>query len=51
MGNLIDRWMCGYVRDFVNVGLGPIRTGIFNVADATLMAGSLLAFLLHRRHR
>jgi signal peptidase II len=49
MGNLIDRWLCGYVRDFLNIGIGPVRTGIFNVADATLMAGSLLTFLLHRR--
>jgi signal peptidase II len=51
IGNLIDRWMCGYVRDFLNIGFGPIRTGIFNIADATLMTGSLLAFLLYRRHR
>jgi signal peptidase II len=49
MGNLIDRWMCGYVSDFLNVGLGPIRTGIFNVADATVMAGSVLAYLIYRR--
>jgi len=51
IGNLLDRWMFGHVRDFLNVGVGPIRTGIFNVADATLMAGSLLAFLLYRRRR
>jgi signal peptidase II len=48
-GNLIDRWTLGHVRDFLNMGIGPIRTGIFNIADATLMAGSLLAFVLHRR--
>jgi len=49
VGNLIDRWMLGHVRDFLNVGLGPIRTGIFNVADAALMAGSVLACLIYRR--
>lgn len=42
IGNLIDRWTCGTVRDFLNVGLGPIRTGIFNVADAAMMAGCVL---------
>ncbi len=49
MGNLIDRWMCGYVKDFLNVGIGPIRTGIFNIADATMMAGCLLVVLIPRR--
>jgi signal peptidase II len=42
IGNLIDRISWGYVRDFLNVGLGPIRTGIFNVADAAMMAGCIL---------
>jgi signal peptidase II len=46
IGNLIDRWAYGYARDFLNVGLGPVRTGIFNVADVALMAGCV--FLLMR---
>jgi len=34
LGNLIDRILHdGHVTDFLNVGLGPLRTGIFNVAD------------------
>lgn len=38
--NLIDRYVNdGYVVDFINIGLGPLRTGIFNVADVALMAG------------
>ena len=49
IGNLLDRWICGgYVRDFLNVGIGPIRTGIFNVADAAMMAGCVLAVLIAR---
>jgi signal peptidase II len=45
IGNLADRVIHnGYVTDFLNVGLGPLRTGIFNVADVALMAGCL--FLL-----
>lgn len=43
--NLIDRYVNdGYVIDFINIGLGPLRTGIFNVADMELMTG--LAMLL-----
>jgi signal peptidase II len=45
IGNLIDRWAYGYSRDFLNVGLGPVRTGIFNVADVALMAGCLLLLM------
>jgi signal peptidase II len=42
IGNLVDRWTYGYSRDFLNIGLGPLRTGIFNIADVALMAGCLL---------
>ncbi len=39
-GNLIDRIVNdGRVVDFMNVGIGNLRTGIFNVADMALMAG------------
>jgi len=49
IGNLLDRWICeGYVRDFLNVGIGPLRTGIFNVADAALMAGGAIALWVSR---
>lgn len=34
IGNLIDRSLReGAVIDFVNVGIGGLRTGIFNIAD------------------
>lgn len=40
IGNLIDRlFHNGLVIDFLNVGIGPLRTGIFNVADMAIMAG------------
>src|SRR5215471_15262259 len=42
IGNLIDRWIHGYATDFLNVGIGPVRTGIFNVADVALLAGCLV---------
>jgi signal peptidase II len=28
--------------DFLNVGIGPLRTGIFNVADMAIMLGVAL---------
>jgi len=45
IGNLMDRWAYGYARDFLNIGLWPLRTGIFNVADVALMAGCVLLLL------
>jgi signal peptidase II len=47
IGNLIDRTtQNGLVTDFLNVGIGPVRTGIFNVADMAIMAGAGLLFWL-----
>jgi signal peptidase II len=37
--NWIDRLVRGSVVDFMNVGVGPLRTGIFNVADVAIMLG------------
>jgi signal peptidase II len=45
-GNLIDRIRTGsYVVDFMNVGVGWLRTGVFNVADMAIMAGVGLMLL------
>jgi signal peptidase II len=39
-GNVIDRLMYnGIVIDFMNVGIGDLRTGVFNVADTAVVAG------------
>jgi len=40
--NLVDRILYGSVIDFMNVGIGPLRTGIFNVADMAVMLGALI---------
>jgi signal peptidase II len=40
VSNLLDRVTYGRVIDFMNVGLGPLRTGIFNVADMAIMLGA-----------
>ncbi len=37
--NWIDRITRGSVVDFLNVGVGPVRTGVFNVADVAIMLG------------
>jgi signal peptidase II len=47
--NLFDRLTRGSVVDFINVGLGPLRTGIFNVADMAIMLGTGLAVLASYR--
>jgi signal peptidase II len=39
VSNLLDRIIHGTVIDFMNVGIGPLRTGIFNVADMAIMLG------------
>lgn len=44
--NLIDRFANdGYVVDFINLGIGQIRTGIFNVADVAISVGFLMLLL------
>jgi signal peptidase II len=48
-GNWVDRLVeNGRVTDFLNLGIGPLRTGIFNVADMALMVGLLLLVLVTR---
>jgi signal peptidase II len=45
VANLGDRIARGSVIDFLNLGVGTLRTGIFNVADVAIMAGALLIAL------
>jgi signal peptidase II len=46
VGNLLDRVLHdGRVIDFMNLGLGNLRTGIFNVADMCITFGVLLLIL------
>lgn len=40
LGNLIDRLAYGgYVVDFLNIGVGGFRSGIFNIADVAILVG------------
>jgi len=53
VSNWIDRAVRGVVIDFLNVGIGSMRTGVFNLADVAIMIGAgvfLCAEILeHRR--
>jgi signal peptidase II len=49
LSNLLDRlFNAGAVIDFVSMGVGNLRTGVFNLADVAIMAGAgtLLAWSL-----
>lgn len=42
LGNLVDRLFNGFrVVDFLNFGLGRLRTGVLNVADLSVTFGAL----------
>jgi signal peptidase II len=46
MANLIDRIINnGAVTDFVRLGIGSLRTGIFNVADVAIVVGVVMLLL------
>jgi signal peptidase II len=47
MGNFLDRlFNNGAVIDFMNIGIGSLRTGIFNFADIFIVAGASIFILL-----
>ena len=45
LGNLFDRIMHGSVTDFLFVKVGIFETGIFNLADVSIMTGMLFIFI------
>jgi len=50
IGNLIDRVaQDGVVTDFLNLGVGPVRTGVFNVADVAVTGSAMVLFFLLRK--
>ncbi|MCF6441608.1 signal peptidase II [Pseudoalteromonas luteoviolacea] len=43
LGNLLDRiFNQGAVIDFINLGIGTVRTGVFNVADIVILLGAMM---------
>lgn len=52
ISNLLDRITNnGAVVDFMQIGIGPVKTGIFNLADMYILGGSfLLGFIFLKNH-
>jgi signal peptidase II len=47
IGNIFDRlFHQGRVVDFMNLGIGRVRTGIFNIADLSIIFGGLLFLIV-----
>lgn len=42
IGNIFDRFLYGSVTDFLHIDLGLFRTGVFNMADVSVMIGTAL---------
>ncbi len=42
IGNLYDRILYGSVTDFLHIDFGLFRTGVFNMADVSIMTGTFL---------
>lgn len=52
LGNIVDRVLHdGHVIDFMNLGIGSLRTGIFNVADVCITTGVVLILVESLRQR
>lgn len=45
IGNLIDRFLYQSVTDFLFIDLGFAHTGIFNMADVSVMTGTIMLLL------
>jgi signal peptidase II len=47
LSNWIDRLADGRVVDFIVMRVGPLRTGVFNVADVAILVGAVLLLVAH----
>ena len=45
LGNMIDRFLFGYVVDFLYIGYGPVGTNIFNIADVLIVIGGCMLII------
>lgn len=45
IGNLIDRFFLGYVRDFIHFYIGSYSFPIFNIADVCVVIGTILLII------
>ena len=45
IGNIYDRILYGSVTDFMHINFGIFKTGIFNMADVSIVIGVILIFI------
>jgi signal peptidase II len=45
IGNIFDRIIYGSVTDFLHISFAGMQTGIFNMADVSIMTGTVLVIL------
>jgi signal peptidase II len=52
LGNIYDRIVFDrHVTDFMNIGIGDLRTGIFNFADICVTAGAIMMIASFRQNK
>lgn len=45
IGNIYDRLLYGSVTDFLHIDLGVVQTGVFNLADVSIMMGVFIVLM------
>jgi signal peptidase II len=45
IGNIYDRIVHGSVTDFIHIDFGLFQTGVFNMADVSIMTGIVVLFI------
>ncbi len=49
LSNIYDRLLYGKVVDFMIMGIGDLKTGVFNIADVSIMTGLFLLILNRKK--
>jgi signal peptidase II len=51
LGNVFDRIVYGSVTDFLHINFGIFQTGVFNMADVSIMSGMILIIFDYFKRR
>ena len=49
IGNMVDRIAYGSVTDFLHIDLNFVRTGVFNMADVSIMIGVFVTLIWYNK--